>query len=563
MLRGHASAVPVGIFPARERLQRGWCSFRGDVPELTNDISHDHLLETREALRESEQRLRAMFQQAAVGIAISNLDGRIAEANGKFVEILGYSTEELQRVTAYDITHPEDVAATRANVQGLLDGDMREYSYEKRYIHRNGSIVWTITSVGVLRDPQGRPRQFIGVIEDITDRKHLQEAERAARAEAERMSELKDQFLATLSHELRTPLSAILGWTHVIASRPMQESELRRAVQIIERNARAQTRLIDDLLDMARISSGQLRLDVQPVEPAAFIEAALETVRPSAEAKSIRLVKVLDPRAGPVSGDPGRLQQVVWNLLANAIKFSPDGGKVEVVLQRVDSSVEISVADNGAGISAEFLPHVFVRFRQADGSITRRQGGLGLGLAIAKHLVELQGGSIRASSEGVGRGATFTVQLPLTSVHRSAAEGPRVHPTVGQAVPASFPDLSGLFVLAVDDQPDARELVQRVLEDCGAKVLTAENAARALEAAARERPDVLLSDIGMPEMDGFELMRRLRSQYKDLPAIALTAYARSEDRINALRAGFRMHVAKPVEPAELAAAVANVAGRTG
>lgn len=399
------------------------------------------------------------------------------------------------------------------------------------------------------------------------EREQLLERERAARAEAERMSALKDEFLATLSHELRTPLSAILGWAQVIGSRPMGEDELHRAVQVIERNARAQTRLIEDLLDMSRITSGQVRLDVQPVDPAAFVDAALETVRPAAEAKGVRLEKLLDRKAGPISGDPGRLQQIVWNLLSNAIKFTPRDGKVQVTLARVDSHVEIGVADTGMGIGPDFLPHVFDRFRQADGSSTRRHGGLGIGLAIARHLAELHGGMLRARSDGEGRGASFFIDLPLAAVHRASPSEAR--PSAGAPAPAvrAFvpQDLSGLTVLVVDDHADARELIQRVLEDCRARVVTAGSVREAVALLAGLRPDILVSDIGMPDEDGYDLLRRVRSLDGGgtIPAIALTAFARSDDRTRALRAGFRMHVSKPVEPAELVATVANVAGRLG
>ena len=525
------------------------------------------LLAAKEALRESEQRFRAVFERAAVGIAISELDGRLAELNAKFCEILGYAAHELAGLTAYDISHPDDVATTRAYVARLVAGEIPDYSYEKRYLRKDGGVVWTLTSVGLLRDPQGQPRQFVGVIEDISALKAAQHGERVARTEAERMGELKDEFLATLSHELRTPLSAILGWSQVIARRPMSPDELKRAVEVIERNARAQTRLIEDLLDMSRITSGKVRLDVQPADPAAFIDAALETVRPAAEAKRIRLEKVLDPHAGPIAGDPSRLQQVIWNLLSNAIKFTRTGGKVQVVLARVNSHVEISVTDTGIGIKPEFLPYVFDRFRQADGSTTRRQGGLGLGLAIAKHLVELHGGSLHAQSAGEGQGATFTVHLPLTAVRRAEVQEERVHPAEAPAAPTpvALPDLRGLTILVVDDQPDARDLIERVLQDAGARVVKAASAEEAMALAELEKPHVLLSDIGMPGADGFDLLRRLRALGSggEIPAIALTAFARSEDRTRALRAGFRLHLSKPVEPTELCVAVANVAGRTG
>jgi len=401
------------------------------------------------------------------------------------------------------------------------------------------------------------------------DNARLYEAQQTARAQAERMSEMKDEFLATLSHELRTPLSAILGWSQVLRRRKFGEGDLHQALDIIERNARVQTQLIEDLLDMSRITSGKVRLDIQPVEPVSFIEAALETVRLAASAKGVRLDKVLDPVAGPVSGDPNRLQQVVWNLLSNAIKFTPKDGKVQVILERVNSHIEISVGDTGIGIRPEFLAHVFERFRQADSSTTRKYGGLGLGLSIVKHLVELHGGTVQAHSLGEGRGTTFTVQLPLAVVQRNADAQQRLHLRTAKDVPQDYrvANLGGIKVLVVDDENDARELLRRVLTDCGAEVLVAATAADALSLVQRERPQLLLSDIGMPDVDGYELLRQVRALGEagggKLPAIALTAFARSEDRTRALRAGFLVHVSKPVEPSELVATVASVAGRTG
>jgi PAS domain S-box-containing protein len=401
------------------------------------------------------------------------------------------------------------------------------------------------------------------------ERKQLLESERAARAQAEQMSAMKDEFLATLSHELRTPLSAILGWSQVLRRGARGAADLHAGLEAIERNARVQTQLIEDLLDMSRITSGKLRLDIQSVDPVSFIEAAIDTVRPAAEAKQVRLEKLLDPAAGPVSGDPGRLQQVVWNLLSNAIKFTPKDGKVQVLLQRVNSHIEISVADTGIGIKPGFLRHVFERFRQADASTTREHGGLGLGLSIVKHLVEMHGGTVRADSKGEGCGATFTIALPVSVVHVGAGGGARRHPTAPQALPLGIgtADLSGVSVLVVDDEPDARRLIERVLEDCGASVTTAAGALEALALFDRDRPAVLICDIGMPEVDGYELLRRVRARERSsglsTPAIALTAFARSEDRTRVLRAGFRVHVAKPVEPSELIATVASVVGRTG
>jgi CheY-like chemotaxis protein len=349
----------------------------------------------------------------------------------------------------------------------------------------------------------------------------------------------------------------------------MNDAEVRQGLETIERNARVQTQLIEDLLDMSRITSGKVRLDVQPVDPISFIEAAVEAVRPAADAKGIRLEKILDPAAGPISGDPQRLQQVIWNLLSNAIKFTPKDGRVQVLLQRVDSHIEVSVADTGIGITPAFLAHAFERFRQADSSSARRHGGLGLGLSIVKQLVELHGGTVRVKSLGEGCGTVFIVHLPLTAVHRRPDDGERLPPQTPNALSSDFrvSDLSGIKVLVVDDEADARDLFKRVLADCGADVLTVATAGEALRVLERERPHVLLSDIGMPDVDGFELLRRVRALGQArggrLPAIALTAFARSEDRTRALRAGFLVHVSKPVEPSELVATVAAVAGRTG
>jgi PAS domain S-box-containing protein len=399
------------------------------------------------------------------------------------------------------------------------------------------------------------------------ERKQLLESERAAREDAEHANELKDEFLATLSHELRTPLNAILGWSQVLKL-GTSAADLQRGLDAIERNARVQAQLIEDLLDMSRITSGKVRLDIQPVDPVSVIEAAMETIRPAAQAKFIRLEKILDSAAGPILGDPSRLQQIIWNLLSNAVKFTPKEGKVQVLLERVNSHIEISVADTGIGIETEFLPFVFERFRQADASTTRVFGGLGLGLSIVKHLVELHGGTVRVQSKGVGHGTTFAVHLPRPVVHRAENDAERIHPTAS-AVSASFKhsDLSGLKILVVDDEADARDLVRHVLAGCAAEVFTASMAEDALELIERERPHVLVSDIGMPNVDGYELLKRVRTlgaaRGGNLPAIALTAFARSEDRTRALRAGFLVHVSKPVEPSELVATVASVAGRTG
>lgn len=395
-------------------------------------------------------------------------------------------------------------------------------------------------------------------------REEILEAERAARAEAERINLMKDEFLSTLSHELRTPLTSILGWSSVLRSRCPVGSELEEGLHVIERNARAQTKLIDDLLDMSRIVSGKIRLAVEEVDLADVVRAAVASVRVSAEAKHIGLQLVMDPCVGAIRGDPGRLQQCIWNLLSNAIKFTPEGGRVQVSLQRSGDHLEVMVADNGKGIRPDFLPHIFDRFRQGDGSTTRHQGGLGLGLSIVKQLVELHGGKVRARSDGEGAGAEFTLELPAMPVKQATGR----REIRGDAPPSAFadhPSLEGVAVLVIDDEPDAREFLKRVLEDCGARVTLAASASGAFERLATELPDVILSDIGMPDQDGYDFMRSLRKltpeQGGQLPAAALTAFARSEDRTRALRAGFQTHVAKPVEPAELTAVIASLAIR--
>jgi PAS domain S-box-containing protein len=388
--------------------------------------------------------------------------------------------------------------------------------------------------------------------------------------DSQQANRLKDEFLATLSHELRSPLNAMLGWLSLLRTRNFDEVTKNRALETIERNARAQAQLVEDILDVSRIIRGQLRLNVRSVELVPVIESAVDTVRPAAEAKNIRLQKVLDPAAGPVSGDSGRLQQIVWNLLTNAVKFTPKGGRVQIRLERINSHIEITVTDTGKGISADFLPYVFERFRQADSSITRSFGGLGLGLAIVRHLVELHGGTVNADSPGEGLGATFTIKLPLMAVSTKANEPERVHPTVGGRVSfENSPSLEGLRILVVDDEADARDLLIQILKEFGVEVVavaTAEEAVRVLTEQA-SRLDVLVSDIGMPNEDGYTLLRRVRSLPPErggrIPAVALTAYARTEDRRAALLAGFQFHVAKPVELAELIAAIASLTGRTG
>jgi PAS domain S-box-containing protein len=401
------------------------------------------------------------------------------------------------------------------------------------------------------------------------ERRQLLISEQEARRAAENANRLKDEFLATLSHELRTPLNAILGWSQMLQTRDLDEDEQSRALNTIERSARAQNQLIDDLLDVSRIINGKLRLDVRAVDLSSVIATAVEAARPAAAAKDIHLQMLLDPQAGPISGDPDRIQQIIWNLLSNAIKFTPKGGRVQARLERDNSHVEIVISDTGKGIEPEFLPYVFDRFRQSDGSTSRRQGGLGLGLAIVRQLVELHGGAVSVESEGENRGTTFTVKLPFLPAGEERRETDKNNRSSARSDFAqsadSLPELTGVRVLLVDDEEDSRDLLKFLLSSCGAITSTASSAAEALETIRRARFDVIVSDIGMPEEDGFSLIEKVRRLPDDeggrVPAVALTAYARAEDRIKALRSGFQMHVAKPVDAGELAVVVANLAPR--
>lgn len=431
-------------------------------------------------------------------------------------------------------------------------------------LSHEGIVIGTLT---IIEDVTERVAREAELQAQIEERSRLLSSEKLARNEAERANRLKDEFLATISHELRNPLNAIMGWAHMMRLGKLNTANTERAVETIYRNAKSQSQLVADLLDVSRIISGKLRLDVRTVDLISIANAALDSIRPAADAKGIRLQTLLDPAAGPISGDADRLQQIVWNLLTNAVKFTPQGGRIQVKVQRVDSHVEIVVTDSGVGISKEFLPYVFDRFRQADASTTRKHGGLGLGLSIVRQLVDLHGGSVNVHSEGEGKGASFTITLPFVGVVNDQQEAEPVPPTESEEILSfdGLPSLQGLKVLVVDDEADTRDLISEVLKECGSEVITSRSAAEALVALEQDKPDILISDLGMPDEDGYALITKIRALPSDrggqIPAAALTAYARAEDRMRVLRSGFQFHLPKPVDSAELVTVVASLAGR--
>jgi PAS domain S-box-containing protein len=547
--------------------------------KVTQDLTQKR--EHEESLRQSEERFRLLVEGVRdYAIFMLDANGFVATWNAGAERIKGYKASEIIG-RHFSQFYPQDVIES-----GWPEHELQVATAEGRFVdegwrlRKDGSRFWAHVTITALRDEGGRLRGFAKLTRDMTDlkraenfeahdahRDELLEAERSARIEAQRAARMKDEFLATLSHELRTPLNAILGWTQLLRMpQAQQQVDLQRALEVIERNARAQVQLVDDLLDLSRILAGQVRLDAQRIALADVISAAVESAQPAAVAKGIRLEKILDARASTVSGDPARLQQVVWNLLSNAIKFTPKGGRVQVLLERVDSHLEVSVSDTGIGIPFTFLPHVFERFSQKDATAGRKYGGLGLGLAISKQLVELHGGSIHATSRGEGQGATFTVKLPLLIVQSETLDQGRVHPThPTDAEPLLLPELEGVQVLVVDDEADARELVARILQNQGARVTTSGSSEEALRLLELNKPDVLVSDVGMPGMDGYQLIRQIRAteaKGQRLPALALTAFARAEDRKRAMLAGYQSHLAKPFDTAELVLMVAGLASRT-
>jgi PAS domain S-box-containing protein len=508
-----------------------------------------------EALRTSEDRLRRTFELGLVGMAITSPAKGCIEVNDYLCEILGYTRDEFSRINWAEITHPDDLPADVAKFNQVLSGAIDGYTVDKRFIRKDGRFIDTILSTKCLRREDGGADYFVALVQDVTERKALLASEREARAIAEKSNQIKDEFLATLSHELRTPINAALMWLHLLRVRTFEKAAVEQAVDAVESSVRAQGRLIDDLLDLTRIVAGKLSIQAGPLDISAVVEAAMNAALPAATAKRIVIRFARQTQDAEVSGDGARLQQVFSNLLTNAIKFTPEGGRIDVDVRRVDSSLEVSLRDTGDGIDPELLPHVFERFRQADTSTTRAHTGLGLGLAIVKHLVELHGGRARAESEGKGRGATFVVSLPL--LRRTTAVGEQG--TQGRF--ATETDLSGVHVLLVDDDPSTQVALAHLLRAYNARADTASSVDEAMTKLASAVPDVLISDITMPGTDGYELIRQVRASHRHrrLPAIALTALSRGGERLRALRAGYDMHLAKPIDPTELVALVASLA----
>lgn len=558
----------------------------GDEGEIVGGISVIRDISERrsaeERSHEAHQRLAFHVENSPLAVIEWDSDFRVSRWSESAERLFGWKAEEVlgKPVTGWQFVFAEDANTVAQLTNKQREGGERQGVLRNRNYARDGSILHCEWYNSVLNDDAGKLVSVLSLVLDVTARKLAEEEralllvrEREARKAAEDADRLKDEFLATLSHELRTPLTSVLGWASLIRSGEIDESNHAVAMETIERNARLQARLIDDLLDVSRIVTGNLRLEANAIDLAPVIEAARDAVRPAAEAKSIALEISFASQACIIRGDSNRLRQVVWNLLLNAIKFTPRGGRVMVDLRSDDSSVRLTVSDSGEGIDAEFLPHVFDRFRQAEGSTSRRQGGLGLGLAVVRHLVELHGGNVSAKSPGKGLGATFTVELPLAVERKDSRQDYRKaaaeidDATQADAKRRSRDEirLDGVRILVVEDDADFGSLINIMLELCGARVISTSSVAEALQALEEGLPDVLISDIAMPDEDGYELMRKVRARTPErgglTPAIALTGYATRKDREHAIAAGYQAHLAKPIEPAELTTAVANLVKR--
>ena len=534
------------------------------------------------ARRQAEEAAHSAYRQLSFHVESSPLaviewdsDFRVSRWSQSAERVFGWKADEVigKHVNEWRFVFTDDVDAVALVTNRQREGVEVQGILRNRNYTRDGSILFCEWYNSVLHDDRGRLVSVLSLVLDVTARKKAEDdraalliRERDARQHAEEADRLKDEFLATLSHELRTPLTSILGWASMIRNGEVEGSNASRAIETIERNARSQARLIDDLLDVSRIITGNLRLDLHPLNLAPIVEAAIDALRPTADVKGIQIRSEVLSGECLVKGDPNRLRQVIWNLLSNSIKFTQRGGVVTVDLRCFGSTVRLTVADTGEGISAEFLPYVFDRFRQAEGSISRKQGGLGLGLAVVRHLVELHGGSISAESAGLGEGAVFTVELPLAEERRDPARAEERRREVDRRRSRKGAvRLDGIHVLLVEDDDDSRKLLGTMLKRYGARVTSTKSAAEALAVFSDDVPDILLSDIGMPDEDGYEFIRKLRSLPPEkgglTPAIALTGYASRKDRERALEAGYHKHMAKPVEQTDMIAAIAALVGR--
>jgi PAS domain S-box-containing protein len=532
-------------------------------------------ISARKQAEEATRRLEFHVESSPLAVVEWDSDFRVSRWSPSAEHLFGWKAEEVlgKHVNEWRFVFTDDVDAVALVTNRQREGVEVQGVTRNRNYTREGSILYCEWYNSVLRDERGKLVSVLSLVLDVTARQSAEEEraalllrERDARRHAEEADRLKDEFLATLSHELRTPLTSILGWASMIRNGEVEGSNASRAIETIERNARSQARLIDDLLDVSRIITGNLRLDLHPLNLAPIVEAALDALRPTADVKGMKLQTRFAPAPCLVKGDPNRLRQVIWNLLSNAIKFTPRHGSVSIDLTCVESTARLTVSDTGDGIAPEFLPYVFDRFRQAEGSISRKQGGLGLGLAVARHLVELHGGTIRAESEGLGKGAVFSVDLPLAQERRDPARAEEREREVERRQSRSgVVRLDGVHVLLVEDDDDSRKLLGTMLKRYGARVTSTKSAAEALAVFEGELPDVLISDIGMPDQDGYELMRRLRALPPErggkTPAIALTGYASRKDRERALSTGYQQHIAKPIEQADMIKAIAALLGR--
>jgi PAS domain S-box-containing protein len=539
--------------------------------------------QAEEARQKSEDEARrqlayveAIYATAPVGLCFVDTDLRFRSINKHLAEVAGKSVEEHLGHTLSEIL-PDLAPAVEPIFRRVIETGEPVLNFELSQVMKKGTTQHFLASYYPIKDRGKRVLGVNVVVVDITQRKQIEEdrerllqKEKAAREEAETASQLKDEFLATMSHELRTPLTAILGWAHLLTGGDLGEAKARHALEVIEQSAKAQARLVDDILDTSRIITGRLQFDARPVDIESVFHAAIDVIRPSAEAKRIDLRIEIGESEKIVFGDPSRLQQVIWNLLSNAVKFTKAGGNVVARLDRVDNQIEIAVTDTGIGIDPQFLPYVFDRFRQADSTPTRRYGGLGLGLAIVRHVVEMHGGSVWASSPGKGQGATFTVRFPAIS--------PEAEPPPGSEIGEPHPEqpfeqrpsrlvrrLDGVRALVVDDDPDTLEMLRFVLSESGAEVFTATSVGEAIRVLDHTEPNLLISDLAMPDEDGYELITKVRAlpqgRGTHVPAIALSAYTRPDDRSRAITAGFQMHLCKPIDPEVLVDVVADLAGK--